>query len=122
MDSDIEKVYKKIKKKFSYEDETYLMRPAKSNVEIVMEGQKQHICVGYGGYAKKMIAGESYILFLRKKSEPDKPYYTVEISPDYDIIQRHGKYNKEGDEKQEIDAFLEKFRKEVGHVKVGYAS
>lgn len=122
MDSDIEKVYKKIKKKFSYEDETYLMRPAKSNVEIVMEGQKQHICVGYGGYAKKMIAGESYILFLRKKSEPDKPYYTVEISPDYDIIQRHGKYNKERDEKQEIDAFLEKFRKEVGHVKVGYAS
>lgn len=122
MDSDIEKVYKKIKKKFSYEDETYLMRPAKSNIEIVMEGQKQHICVGYGEYAKKMIAGESYILFLRKKSEPNKPYYTVEISPDYDIIQRHGKYNKEGDEKQEIDAFLEKFRKEVGHVKVGYAS
>ena len=122
MDSDIEKVYKKIQKRFSYEDETYMMRPAKSNVEIVMEGQKQHICVGYGGYAKKMIAGESYILFLRKKSEPDKPYYTVEVSPDYDIIQRHGKYNKEGDEKQEIDAFLEKFRKEVGHVKVGYAS
>ena len=122
MDSDIEKVYKKIQKRFSYEDETYTMRPAKSNVEIVMEGQKQHICVGYGGYAKKMLAGESYILFLRKKSEPDKLYYTVEVSPDYDIIQRHGKYNKEGDEKQEIDAFLEKFRKEVGHVKVGYAS
>lgn len=118
-DSKIERVFKKIEKKFSYEDEKYILRPAKSNVEIVKEGQTQHICVGYGGYADKMIRGESYILFLRKKESPEEPYYTVEIDPDYEILQRHGKYNKEGEEKEEIDAFLEKFQREVGHVGIG---
>lgn len=121
-DSDIEKVYQKIKKEFSFEDEKYILRPAKTNTEIVKEGQIQHICVGYGGYAEKMIKGTSYILFVRKKEDPEKLYYTVEISPDYEIIQRHGKYNKEGEEKEEIDAFLEKFRREIGHVEVDYAS
>ena len=121
-DADIERVYKNIKKKFSYEDEKYLLRPARSNVEIVKEGQTQHICVGYAGYTDKMIAGESYILFLRRKEEPDKPFYTVEISPEYKIIQRHGKYNKEGEEKKEVDLFLEKFRREIGHVEINHAS
>ncbi len=120
-DADIEKVYKKIKKKFSYEDDNYLIRPAKSNEEIVIEGQKQHICVGRVGYADRMIKGKSYILFLRKKEEQDKPFYTVEITPEYEIRQRHGKYNKEGEEVTEVDDFLNKFRKERGHVKIDNA-
>ena len=94
-DRAIEKIYEKIAKKFSFADEKYILRPAKSNVEIVREGQIQHICVGAGNYTEKMLRGKSYILFLRQQSAPDKPYYTVEITPEYEIIQRHGKYNKE---------------------------
>lgn len=121
MDEDIKKIYKKIKKRFSYENEKYILRPAKSNVEIVKEGQIQHICVGSGYYTEKMIKNESYILFLRQQSEPDKPYYTIEITPQYDIRQRHGKYNKEFEEVEEIDKFLNQFVEEKTHGEKHYA-
>ncbi len=120
-DKAIQKVYEKIQKNFSFEGEKYMMCPARSNEEIVTEGQKQHTCVWNGRYTDKMIKGESYILFIREKKQPDKPYYTVEITPDYEIIQRHGKYNKEGEEVKEVDAFLRAFLREVGHVEVDYA-
>ena len=120
-DEDLRKIYKKIAKRFSYEDDKFVLRPAKTKTEIVKEGQTQHICVGVAGYAEKMIRGSSYILFLRKKGNPEKPFYTVEITPQYEIIQRHGKYNKEGKEVTAVDAFLEKFRREVGHVEVNHA-
>lgn len=120
-DRAIEKVYKKIAKKFSFADEKYILRPAKSNVEIVREGQIQHICVGAGNYTEKMLHGKSYILFLRQQSAPDKPYYTVEITPEYEILQRHGKYNKEHEERIEVDAFLNQFVEEKTHGKKHYA-
>lgn len=120
-DEDLRKIYKKIAKRFSYEDDTFVLRPAKTKTEIVKEGQTQHICVGMAGYAEKMIRGSSYILFLRKKTEPNTPFYTVEITPEYKIVQRHGKYNKEGKEVTAVDVFLEKFRREVGHVEVNHA-
>lgn len=108
-DKSIAAVERKIRKKFSFKDDQFILRPARTNSEIVVEGQVQHICVGGGMYRDKMEKGKSYILFLRKKEEPDIPFYTIEISPDYKIIQRHGKYNHEGDEVKEVDEFLNKF-------------
>ncbi len=117
----IQKIEKKIRKAFSFQDGGYLIRPAKTNREIVSEGQTLHICVGTGGYAAKMEKGSSYILFLRRKEEPDTPFYTVEITPNYDIIQRHGKYNKQGEEVKEVDAFLKKFVEVKGNGKEYHA-
>lgn len=117
----IQKIEKKIRKAFSFQDGKYLIRPAKTNREIVLEGQTQHICVGTGGYAANMEKGRTYILFLRRKEEPDTPFYTIEITPDYDIIQRHGKYNKQGEEVKEVDAFLKKFVEVKGNGKEYHA-
>ncbi len=120
-DKAIGKIYEKIEKNFSFAEGKYIIRPAKSNVEIVREGQIQHICVGDGSYTEKMSQGKSYILFLRQQSAPDKPYYTVEIAPDYEILQRHGKYNEEYEERIEVDAFLNQFVEEKTHGKKHYA-
>lgn len=117
----IPKIEKKIRKAFSFQDGGYIIRPAKTNREIVLEGQTQHICVGNGGYSNKMEKGRTYILFLRRKEEPDTPFYTIEITPDYDIIQRHGKYNKQGEEVKEVDAFLKKFVEVKGNGKEYHA-
>ena len=108
-DEGIRKMEKKIRKKFTFEDNEYIIRPAKTNQEIVKEGHVQHICVGNGTYREKMEKGKSYILFLRHRDSPDTPFYTVEITPDYEIIQRHGRYNKEKEEKESVDRFLKKF-------------
>ncbi|MCI8363411.1 MAG: hypothetical protein HFG34_00430 [Eubacterium sp.] len=118
----IPRIEKKIRQKFSYSGGRYCIRPAKTNREIVREGQQLHICVGNGSYARRMEQGSAYILFLRKKEDPDTPFYTVEITPEFDVIQRHGKYNKEGSEVTEIDNFLKEFVEVKGNGKKYHAA
>ncbi len=118
----IPRIEKKIRKQFTYSDGKYCIRPAKTNREIVREGQKLHICVGNGRYASQMERGTAYILFLRKKEDPDTPFYTIEITPEFEIIQRHGKYNKEGSEVTEVDNFLKEFVEVKGNGKKYHAA
>lgn len=108
-DGEIAAVEQKIRKNFSFQDDQFVIFPAKSSREIIEEGQNQHHCVGGGDYIRRMAEGKAYILFLRKRENPREPFYTVEISKDYEIIQRHGKYNQEGREAMEVDNFLKKF-------------
>lgn len=81
---------------FEYEDDEYVIRLPKDQSEIVREGMELHHCVG--GYANSHEKGESTILFLRKKSDIDKPFYTIEVniavhedgSTSSHIVQIHG--------------------------------
>ena len=50
-----------------------------------------HGCGSY--YVAGNSNGNEYILFLRKKSDPDVPYFTVNITPEEHIRQIHGKCN-----------------------------
>ncbi len=63
--------------------------------EIIAEGKELEHCVG--GYAERHAQGALTIMLLRKKSEPDKPYYTVEVSNDYKIVQCRGLRNNTAD-------------------------
>lgn len=55
------------------------IRPIDSAEEIVREGEEQNNCVA--GYANRHADGETIIMVLRKRSEPGKPWHTVEIDP-----------------------------------------
>lgn len=55
------------------------IRPVDSAEEIVREGEEQNNCVA--GYANRHADGKTIILVLRKRSEPRKPWHTVEIDP-----------------------------------------
>lgn len=55
------------------------IRPIDSAEEIVREGEEQNNCVA--GYANRHADGKTIILVLRKRSEPRKPWHTVEIDP-----------------------------------------
>lgn len=93
----IEKVHRKISVRYSLETESFVFTPAASNYEIVKEGQTLHHCVGNGKYARKMIDGDSYIIFMRKKERREEPYYTIEIDPNGKVLQAYGKYDKKPD-------------------------
>lgn len=98
---------------FGFEDDEYLIRPPVDAAEIVMEGQKLHHCVGGGTYSKRMVDGEIAILFIRKKKEPEKPFYTVEVDmKNYRIIQCHGFKNQDKD-KNSINEFVNEWKKKV---------
>lgn len=80
------------RKEYEYEDDTYIIRLPKDLTEIINEGAKQSICIG--GYTARHANGDTNLFFLRDKSEPDKPFYAIEMSNDKSIVQIHGHSNK----------------------------
>ena len=59
--------------------------------DIINEGANLSHCVG--GYLDFVASGQKTILFLRKVSEPEKSFYTIEVG-NSKIVQIHGNYNK----------------------------
>lgn len=91
--------YRKLRNKYYYEDDTYIIRPAKSAEEIVTEGRVLHHCVGGDNYLGKHNRGETYILFLRFKDTPNMQYVTVEIDSEVpNILQWYGAHDKKPDQ------------------------
>ena len=78
-------------KKFEYENDQYTMLAPKLITDLIVEGKTLSHCVG--SYMNSVANGNEYILFLRKKSDSDIPYFTVNITPEKRIRQIHGKYN-----------------------------
>lgn len=109
---EIEKRFKKLDKKYHYEKDGLEIRPAKDAEEIVLEGRKQHHCVGREIYLERHNQGKSFILLLRKTEKPNVPYYTIEIREDR-ILQWYGKFDKKPDE-EKIEKWLEEY---VRHLK-----
>lgn len=73
----LNKVKIEFRKTLEFEDKEYLIRLPVDKNEIVKEGLELHHCVG--SYAERHETGDTTIMFLRKKSEPDKPFYTIEV-------------------------------------------
>ena len=82
----------KERKQYEYEDDEYIIRLPKSSAEIISEGSIQSICIG--GYTSRHSLGQTNLFFLRKKSEPEFPFYAIEMSPAKTIVQIHGSCNK----------------------------
>ena len=62
---DIRKNYRGLRNQYIYEDEDYLIRPARSAEEIVAEGRILHHCVGGDSYLNKHNTGRSTILYRK---------------------------------------------------------
>ena len=93
--------YRKLRKQYFWEDEAFLIRPARSAEEIVTEGRLLHHCVGGDNYLRKHNEGESYILFLRQQEAPEIPYITVEIdAKQHRIRQWYGAHDRKPDEQR----------------------
>lgn len=97
--------------RYEMETEQLLIRLPKCAHEIRKEGNAQHHCVAT--YMDRMVAGETCILFIRKKEEPDKSYYTVEVRDD-EVIQVRGKYNVAPSE--DVEEFMKIFKKNLRKV------
>ena len=90
-----------------YDKNDYLVFIAMSPFDLLREGDYLYHCVGKMGYDQKMIRGESLIFFIRKKTEPTKPFVTVEYSPERKrILQCYGDKNSHPDE--ETTKFINK--------------
>lgn len=82
------------------ESEELIARYPLSLSELKEEGESLHHCVG--SYTEKVARGETSIIFIRKKNEPNVSYYTMEYR-DGHIAQVRGRHN--ADAPAEVMAF-----------------
>lgn len=105
--------YRELRKKYFYEDDEYLIRPARSAEEITMEGRILHHCVGRNTYLERHDRGESYILMLRDKKQPERPYITVEIDGQKPHIKQwYGEHDRKPDERN-MQRWLDQYLKQL---------
>lgn len=93
----------------SPKQEEYLMVIPQCKEDFNREGRENHNCVG-GSYFDKMIEGKCVVLFLRRKSEPDKAFCTVEMNGSR-VVQCRAVRNSQPP--QEVTAFMETYSREV---------
>lgn len=108
----IRKNYRKLRNRYFFEDENFIIRPARSAEEIVQEGRILHHCVGGNNYLKKHNEQESIILMLRFKEKQEIPYITVEIEEER-IVQWYGAHDRKPDEKNMkrwLDAYVTRLK------------
>lgn len=104
-------------KKFEYqnkEDEFCVVIPTEPG-DLANEGMALHHCVG--SYIDRVSNGTTNIVFIRRKSDPTKPFFTVEISNDKVIEQVHGFSNKNADTEPNLPEFIERWAKNK-HLKI----
>ncbi len=97
-----------------YAEEAYqygdlLIRSAASIEELHKESQALNHCVRT--YVNKVCDKRCAILFIRKINEPDKPYFTLELSRERKIVQCRGNHNCAYP--PEVEAFIEQWKKDI---------
>ena len=97
--------------KYAYSDNVYSIRPAKNQTELSYEGIKLHHCVG--GYAEKIAKGMALIFFIRKNTEPDVPFYTLELNSKKELVQCHTAYNEDYKYNKDVHKFVQDWLKTV---------
>ena len=108
----IKKDYSKNVALFSWEKGGYCIEVPKTYADIITEGQLQHHCVGATDtYMERMANRQSFILFLRRVEDREKPYYTIEATTN-EIKQFYAEYDRQPD-RGKVKKLLSEWMKEV---------
>jgi len=92
-------------KKYSFTNGEFFICPPKDINEILEEGKALNHCVGQ--YAGRVADGNTTILFVRRVTEPYKPFYTVEWKNNK-AVQIRGSRNAEPTE--EVAEFIKQWK------------
>lgn len=108
-----EEILKAIKHKYEYANDEYMMKVPQNLIEIIQEGAALHHCVGSADrYFDRIRNNETYICFLRKITDPDVPFYTIEFEPT-GTIRQHRSYLDEEPGIEYIRDFLKEWQREI---------
>lgn len=97
-------------KKLAWEDGELFIRPAENADELRAEGKRLKHCVYT--YADRMAAGSTAIFFIRKKDNPDEPFYTLEWARNQ-IVQCRTHCNKSFTDDPQVWAFANAWKNRV---------
>ena len=111
----VEEVCNSIKDKFAYAGEPYMVVVPEKIEDILLEGDRLNHCIANSErYWERIERQESYLLFLRKTEEPERPYYTLEVEPGGTVRQVRTEFNRQNEKDiGAVRAFLLKWQKVV---------
>lgn len=110
----IEEIFEEIRPKYEYADQQYTILVPKRIEDVMTEGIVLSHCVGkVDRYWERMERRESYVLFLRRTSEADKPYYTLEVEPNGTIRQKRTLGDDQLEDIEQASSFLRKWQKTI---------
>ena len=102
----VNNVISSIKGKYEYADDKYTIIQPNNIMDILIESRTLQHCGDNERYFDRIARQESYILFLRKTSEPEKAYYTLEVEPNGSIRQSRTVLNEMYDDIEKAKPFL----------------
>lgn len=98
----IAKNYEKHSRAWEFEYNGFTIVTPTCGKDLVTEGMRMHHCVGR--YVDDIIAGHTYICFVRKTDNIDKPYITCEVCPQSGCIgQYYLAYDEHIKSKEDIE-------------------
>ena len=110
----VDDIFHAIKEKYQYKGQKYVIVVPNGVLDVIVEGKRLHHCVGsQDRYWDRIQRQEAYVLFLRKASEPDVPYYTLEIEPDGTVRQVRTKFDRQEPDIAVVREFLAEWQKVV---------
>ena len=110
----IEEIFEEIRPKYEYADPQYAILVPNRIEEIMTEGMVLSHCVGnVERYWERIERRESYVLFLRRTEEVDKPYYTLEVEPNGTIRQKRTLGDNQLEDIKDASGFLRKWQKSI---------
>lgn len=110
----VDRICQSIKAKYEYANEEYAVVAPNGVLDIIVEGDMLCHCLrGADRYWDRIQTHESYILFLRRASVPDMPYYTLEIEPDGTVRQKRTKFDRQEPDIEDAKKFLAEWQRVV---------
>lgn len=105
-------------KEYEWEKDGLFIRPIGSLKELVEEGSKLKHCVA--SYAKSYAEGRCKLFCIRRQSDPDTPYYTLELGKEDNLVQYRG-YRNDAENKyqpqEEVRKFVAQWMKKIVEAK-----
>lgn len=101
----------------SWQDKKFIIRPLRTVGEFVRESTELDHCVKT--YIERCIETKDNIFALRKINEPDKPFFTVDISNSGTLKENRGLHNIAPN--KEVRAFVDKWLKVVKKLLENYS-
>lgn len=110
----LDEIMGSLNSKYAFADGDYIISAPAKVEDIIKEGRTLHHCLAHADrYWDRMEKHESYLLFLRKASAPEKSYYTMEIEPGGTVRQIRTYYDRQNDDIDAARVFLKKWQLEI---------
>ncbi|NBH33921.1 hypothetical protein D3Z58_10250 [Clostridiaceae bacterium] len=111
---DVDEICQSVREKYEFADKEYRIVMPRRVEDIIYDGQALRHCTSSSEiYYDRIQNRESYIMFLRKAGEPDKPYYTLEVEPDGTVRQKRTVGDRQNIDFENATGFIRKWQKEI---------